>query len=237
MDRVRGSPWFPTYQFLGSYTIPRKVHQPSQSQEDRDGQAGHNLDHVQTIFLPSLCYRDQLDTAGMARKRKSREETETESESGELSNSSTDSSDSSDSSDLSSEDVEVREEPVRDDHGPPSNEAALSTFYRDKKRVDAREVSCVIHKKTLDLYFKGILEDRKLDREGRNALSERYFLSPKQFQKLSPPTLEGTRLHFIGDMEFGKLSEKLLNLHRYLSVGLQLFFLWKKCWILLRIKV
>ena len=43
----------------------------------------------------------------------------------------------------------------------------------------------------------------------------KYYLGNKGHVKMSPPSLEGTRLHFVGELEFGKLSERLLNVHRY----------------------
>ena len=58
------------------------------------------------------------------------------------------------------------------------------------------------------------MADWKLDREGRKALADKYCLSPKQFRKLTPPSLEGTRLYCIGDLKFGRLSERLLKVHR-----------------------
>ena len=51
----------------------------------------------------------------------------------------------------------------------------------------------------------------KLDREGRKDLGRKYFLDPKQFRKVSPPSLEKTRLHSIDKREYGLLSEKLLH--------------------------
>ena len=54
----------------------------------------------------------------------------------------------------------------------------------------------------------------RLDRDGWDSIKLRYYLSARQFNRLSPPTLEGSRLHVINDMEFGGLSDKLLKIHR-----------------------
>ena len=54
----------------------------------------------------------------------------------------------------------------------------------------------------------------RLDRDGRDSMKSKYYLSARQFNRLSPPTLEGSRLHVINDMEFGGLSDKLLKIHR-----------------------
>ena len=75
-------------------------------------------------------------------------------ESGQLSQSS--SSESSDpyNSDTSDSGTKAQQAEVhRDNHGPPSEETALDLFYKEKKRVDARPITCVIHKKTLRLFF------------------------------------------------------------------------------------
>ena len=65
---------------------------------------------------------------------------------------------SNDSKDSSSSDEDVKDEtiPLRDDHGPPCNDTALDNFYKKKRRVNYRDVSCVINKKTFGLYFKSM---------------------------------------------------------------------------------
>ena len=80
-------------------------------------------------------------------------DTESE-ESGQLSQSS--SSESSDpyDSDTSGSGTEAQQAEVQGyDHGPPSEETALDLFYKEKKLVDATPTTCVIHKKTLRLFF------------------------------------------------------------------------------------
>ena len=62
-------------------------------------------------------------------------------------------SESPDQSESSSDSEEESEQVTRDDHGPPSNKTALDSFYKEKKRVDDRPVTCVIHKKTMKLFF------------------------------------------------------------------------------------
>ena len=58
----------------------------------------------------------------------------------------------------------------------------------------------------------------KLDRDGREELRDKYYLSPRQYNRLLPPTLESSRLHMIGSQTYGGLSEKLLAIHRYSSL-------------------
>ena len=54
----------------------------------------------------------------------------------------------------------------------------------------------------------------KLDKDGREAIKLKYFLSPRQFNRLAPPTLEDSKLYMINNMEFGGLSDRLLRIHR-----------------------
>ena len=56
--------------------------------------------------------------------------------------------------------------------------------------------------------------DGKIDRDGREELRDNYYLSDKQFRKLAPPDLTGTKLHMIEGFDFSSLSNRLLNIHR-----------------------
>ena len=94
-----------------------------------------------------------------AKKKSQRQDKdkESEEETGELSSSSSESN-SDTSSDTSSESSsesggEAETSQPRDDLGPPTNENALDVFYKTRKRVDAREVTCVINKKTISFFF------------------------------------------------------------------------------------
>ena len=80
--------------------------------------------------------------------------------------------------------------------------------------MDNREVTCVLHKSSLKLYFKVVVGEGKLDKDGRKDLTKKYFLNPKQYRRLGPPSLEETKLHYIDSREYGLLSEKLLHSHR-----------------------
>ena len=51
--------------------------------------------------------------------------------------------------------------------------------------------------------------DGKIDRDGREELRDNYYLSDKQFRKLAPPDLTGTKLHMIEG-----LSNRLFKIHR-----------------------
>ena len=81
--------------------------------------------------------------------------------------------------------------------------------------MDARPVTCVLNPTSLKLYFRTVVGEGRLDREGRKELGKKYFLDPKQYRRISPPSLEETKLHTIDSREYGLLSEKLLHSHRY----------------------
>ena len=151
----------------------------------------------------------------MARSRKQKEE-DTESSSKSSGDSGSNCKESSEEeSSAPSSDTEAGR--GRDDLGPPCSDTTLSKFYERNKRVDAREVTCVLNNFSFKLYFRTMVGDGRLDREGRKDMGKKYFLGRKQFQKLTPPSLQETRLHCIDNKEYGILSEKLLHCHRYLG--------------------
>lgn len=58
------------------------------------------------------------------------------------------------------------------------------------------------------------LGDGKLLKKGAEKLQLSYWLSVKQYHRLSPPSLDDTKLHFLNDQEVGGLSERFLAIHR-----------------------
>ena len=88
----------------------------------------------------------------MARSRKQKEEDpESSSESSEDSGSNSEESSEEESSASSSETEAGKD---RDDLGPPCSDTTLSKFYERNKRVDARDVTCVLNKSSFKLYFR-----------------------------------------------------------------------------------
>ena len=83
------------------------------------------------------------------------ESQESDMEEGERSSSPRESEEDSDEdSDSSSTEEDEEEDHKSDAHGPTSSPGALEAYYAAKKRVDAKDVTCVLHPKTLSLYFK-----------------------------------------------------------------------------------
>ena len=54
----------------------------------------------------------------------------------------------------------------------------LGTYYGKLDRVDDKEVTLSLHKRTIRLFFEKILGKGELDRDGRELLRDRYYLSP-----------------------------------------------------------
>ena len=213
------------------YVIPRRelpasggqglrphTHQPSPL--DRAGRTDPSVLVVHCIYCRNdhdtsyYCFRGN----SMPRKRGKRHSRESSDDSTDSEESDSEKSESSESSEEDEESEpgseEGEETPAADGLGPASSKSALKEFYAAKKRVDARDVTCVLNSETLQLYFKTMVGEGKLDRDGADDIRNKYYLSSKQFNRLSPPSLSGTKLHMINNMEFGGLSEKLYHIHR-----------------------
>merc|ERR1719268_651583 len=53
------------------------------------------------------------------------------------------------------------------------------------------------HKSSKDLYFSKLIKDGEISKEGRDALRDKYYLSPKMYEAWQPPQLEDTKLYFL----------------------------------------
>ena len=62
-------------------------------------------------------------------------------------------------------------------------------------------MTCILNKKSHDMYFEKLLRGGRLDKEGKRSLGSKYYLSDKQYKKLALLTLQETKLHFIEDKE------------------------------------
>ena len=89
----------------------------------------------------------------------------------------------------------------------------LAAYYGKLDRVDDKEVTLSLHKRTIKLFFEKILGKGELDRDGRELLRDRYYMSPEQYKKLSAPDLLSTKLHLVKSLDFSGLSGMLGNLH------------------------
>ena len=110
-------------------------------------------------------------------------------------------SDSSGSDQNTASDTEVSDAPP-DGHSSGSEEegadnSALASNYSQLDRVDDKEVTLTLHKRTIKLFFDKILGKGELDRDGRELLRDRYYMSPDQYKKLAAPDLLSTKLHLV----------------------------------------
>ena len=155
------------FQFLHGYRIPRlKQEDPGQQPQlhpDQPTLVDRVPRHVAAYSnLTSNCAHHSFpDCFRMAKgKKKSSKKDEGQSQeseedmSGASESESEEDTDESEESSSSSDDEEEDSDVKVDDHGPPTSTDALEEFYGNRKRVDAKEVSCVLHNKTLGLYFK-----------------------------------------------------------------------------------
>ena len=157
------------------YTIPRlQGPDPGQRAPPHPGQAGPQDLSGRVSALPgplhciycrgehsssSYCSRP-CRIAQMSRKkgRKKDSSSESDGDDGEVDDSSENDSSGDDSSEESSDSDghEAEDDDVAgaDALGPLADAGALENFYSAKKRVDSREITCVLHAKTLEFYFK-----------------------------------------------------------------------------------
>ena len=56
----------------------------------------------------------------------------------------------------------------------------LAMYYGKLDRLDDKEVALKLNKETLNLFFSKILGKGELDREGRELLRDKYYMSPEQ---------------------------------------------------------
>ena len=89
----------------------------------------------------------------------------------------------------------------------------LAMYYGKLDRVDDKEVTLKLNKETLNLFFSKILGKGELDREGRELLRDKYYMSPEQYKKLAPPDLQNTKLHLVKFLDLSGLSGMLAGLH------------------------
>ena len=157
--------------------------------------------HCRDFHLPtSYCFQIRFLTDRMGkRKRDSDPDSNSESEEGQLSG--------SDSREEYSGGEDVSDE------GSGDESDHLKDFYSKVERIDQKEVTLSLSKRTEKLYFSTVLGRGKFDREGREKIRDKYYLGPKQFSKFNPPDLMDTKLHIVESMDFSGLSNKLQILH------------------------
>ena len=100
-----------------------------------------------------------------------------------------------------------------DDLGPTMDEDALDDLLKETKRADTREVTLRINNALVKIFKKRLVGEGLWDKETREEMRVKYYLSPEQYESLEPPSLKGTRLDMQG-LEFGGLASSTKRLHR-----------------------
>ena len=156
--------------------------------------------HCRDFHCPtSYCFQIRFLTKKMGKRKRDESSTGSESEDGELSG--------SDSRE------EFSGEEVSDAGGSGEESDHLKDFYAKVERIDQKEITLSLSKRTEKLYFSTVLGRGKFDREGREKIRDKYYLGPKQYAKFNPPDLLDTKLHIVESMDFSGLSQKLQGLH------------------------
>ena len=101
----------------------------------------------------------------------------------------------------------------KDDGDISSEDEAVKSFILKHKRVDDKEVTLKLKSGMINLYFDTLVGEGIWSKEARQDLSDKYHLSDKQFDRLSPPDLTQTRLHFLEGWDLTGLSNTLHLLH------------------------
>lgn len=72
---------------------------------------------------------------------------------------------------------------------------------------------------TIKFFFKTVMKEGELTKEGREELAEKYHLEAKQFEKIKAPKLDDTALFRLGDKEFkNSRAGRLVSIHNRLYI-------------------
>ena len=154
--------------------------------DDGRGAAGHRRPHpIQTLILPrynqvglrALNKHDMFQTA-MPRGRND-------------SSSSYDTMESQTEEGFSSQGDEV------DHQGANQANSRVTDFNARQRRIDQKQVTLELDKSSKDLYFSKLIKDGEISKEGRDALRDKYYVSPEMYEAWQPPQLEDTKLYFL----------------------------------------
>lgn len=154
--------------------------------DDGRGAAGHRRPHpIQTLILPrynqvglrALNKHDMFQTA-MPRGRN-------------------DSSSSYDTLESQTEDGFSSQGDEVDHEGANQANSRVTDFNARQRRIDQKQVTLELDKSSKDLYFSKLIKDGEISKEGRDALRDKYYVSPEMYEAWQPPQLEDTKLYFL----------------------------------------
>ena len=84
-----------------------------------------------------------------------------------------------------------------DHQGANQANSRVTDFNARQRRIDQKQVTLELDKSSKDLYFSKLIKDGEISKEGRDALRDKYYLSPKMYEAWQPPQLEDTKLYFL----------------------------------------
>jgi len=84
-----------------------------------------------------------------------------------------------------------------DHEGANQANSRVTDFNARQRRIDQKQVTLELDKSSKDLYFSKLIKDGEISKEGRDALRDKYYLSPKMYEAWQPPQLEDTKLYFL----------------------------------------
>ena len=117
----------------------------------------------------------------------------------------------------SSEDDERSEESP--EQGKTEEAAPLEEPFPSRKRLDKKETTLTLLPSTIKFFFKTVMKEGELTKEGREELAEKYHLEAKQFEKIKAQKLDDTALFRLGDKEFkNSRAGRLVSIHNRLYI-------------------
>ena len=85
--------------------------------------------------------------------------------------------------------------------------------------LDKKETTLTLLPSTIKFFFKTVMKEGELTKEGREELAEKYHLEAKQFEKIKAPKLDDTALFRLGDKEFkNSRAGRLVSIHNRLYI-------------------
>ena len=118
-----------------------------------------------------------------------------------------------------------------DHEGANQANSRVTDFNARQRRIDQKQVTLELDKSSKDLYFSKLIKDGEISKEGRDALRDKYYLSPKMYEAWQPPQLEDTKLYFLApkknrdSVDAGLLSIHGRSLFRQIEHYLKSIFL------------
>ena len=117
----------------------------------------------------------------------------------------------------SSKDDERSEESP--EQGKTEEADPLEEHFASRKRLDKKETTLTLLPSTIKFFFKTVMKEGELTKEGREELAEKYHLEAKQFEKIKAPKLDDTALFRLGDKEFkNSRAGRLVSIHNRLYI-------------------